>query len=289
MKTPVAFFVFNRPDLTRRVIERIAAARPERLLVVADAPRPGHGSDEALCEEVRRIVSTVDWPCEVETNFSDRNLGCGRRISSGLDWVFERHDRAIVLEDDCLPSTSFFPYCDELLERYRDDDRVGMISGCNLGFPFASRRADYCFSRYPYGWGWASWRRAWKDYDFALNAYDPGVFDELFDDPMVAAHVRGRVERSRSGELDTWDYQWLYTLLAQSRLSIVPTVNLIANIGFGREDATHTNYVHPFANLQVEELRFPLRHPAGMVPSRAASGFMENLARQLQAMQGASA
>jgi hypothetical protein len=280
MKTPVALFVFNRPDLTRQVFARIAEARPERLLVVADGPRPG---EELLCAEVRAIVTNPSWPCEIETNFSERNLGCGRRIASGLDWVFSRHESTIVLEDDCLPSPSFFPFCEELLERYRDDDRVGVINGFNLGHRYDTTTTDYVFSRYMSPWGWASWSRVWRDYNFTIDSFDPAALDELFDDPLVAAHFKERIDRSRRGEIDTWDYQFAYSILVQSRLAVVPAVNLIRNIGLGRADASHTSYEHPFANVTLGELTFPLRHPRLMIPSREANGMIETLARQLQA------
>lgn len=285
MNIPVALFVFNRPDLAAQVFARIAEARPRRLLLIADGPRRDHPSDQELCEEVRRIVTRVDWPCQIETNFSDVNLGCGRRISSGLDWVFEHHEEAIILEDDCLPSPSFFGYCAELLRRYKNDERIGTISGCNLGTPHDAALADYCFSRYPVVWGWASWRRVWRDYDFAVESLDEAVFNELYTDEMIAAYALSRVEDARSGKLDTWDYQLWYALLTRSRLTIIPTVNLIRNTGFGRPDASHLTYDHPLANMPLADVALPLRHPQHIIPSRLADGIVEGFAKQLAAAQ----
>jgi hypothetical protein len=292
MDVPVAFFVFNRPDLAAQVFARIAEARPLRLLLIADGPRPEHPGDRARCEEVRRIVTRVDWPCRVETNFSEVNLGCGRRVASGLDWVFRLHEEAIILEDDCLPSPSFFDYCAELLQRYRNDERIGTISGCNLGAPHDATLADYCFSRYPVLFGWASWRRVWSNYDFAVAAFDEQVFGELFTDERIAALAAARVEAARQGRLDTWDYQLWYTLLTRSQLTIIPTLNLVRNLGFGRPDATHTTYDHPLANMPLAEVTLPLRHPRHIIPSRLADGVVEGFAKQLaaaQAMQGGRA
>lgn len=292
MHVPVAFFVFNRPDLTAQVFARIAEARPSHLLLIADGPRTEQPNDRERCEEVRRIITRVDWPCRVETNFSDVNIGCGRRISSGLDWVFDLHEEAIILEDDCLPSPSFFGYCVELLQHYRNDERIGTISGCNLGAPHDATLADYCFSRYPVVWGWASWRRVWRDYDFAVESLDEAVFDELYTDEMIAAYALSRVEAARQGTLDTWDYQLWYALLTRSRLTIIPTVNLILNTGFGRPDASHMTYDHPLGNMPLADVALPLRHPRHIIPSRRADGVVEGFAKQLaaaQALQGGRA
>ncbi len=276
----VAFFVFNRPDTTARVFERIAAARPRRLLLVADGPRHGQPADVAACARVRELVTRVDWPCQVERAWSDVNLGCGARLASGLDWVFAQAEAAVVLEDDTLPAPSFFPYCAELLARYADDERVGAVAGCNLGVPYDATRGDYVFSRFVTVWGFATWRRVWRGYDRRLADYDPRVFDELFDDERLARHMRARVERTRDGTLDTWDYQLAYALLVQSRLTIVPTRNLVVNLGFGRADAAHTNYAHPLARLPLEELSLPLRHPRHVIASRQAEAVVKALAHE---------
>lgn len=285
MNVPVAFFVFNRPDVAEQVFARIAEARPTDLLLIADGPRSDHPADREQCEEVRSVISRVNWPCRVETNFSEVNLGCGRRISSGLDWVFGLHEAAIILEDDCLPSPSFFGYCAELLERFRNDERVGTISGCNLGTPHDAANADYCFSRYPVLLGWASWRRVWRDYDFAVKSFDKSVFSELYADEKIAAYAASRVEAARQGTLDTWDYQFWYTLLTRSQLTVIPTVNLIRNLGFGRPDASHTTYDHPLGNLSLRDVALPLRHPRHIIPSRRADGVVEAFARQLATAQ----
>ena len=171
LETPVALMVFNRPEATRRVFAAVAAARPNHLLVVADGPRPDRKGERQLCDEVRKIVSAVDWPCKVETSFSEENLGCRRRIISGLDWVFSLVEEAIILEDDCLPDPTFFPYCTELLERYRDCDQVGIIGGFNplpQSFPLPY---SYYFTRQVLIWGWATWRRTWQKYDAHLTTW----------------------------------------------------------------------------------------------------------------------
>lgn len=156
LKTPVAFLIFNRPDTTRRVFAEIAKARPPKLLVVADGPRADHPDDVEKCAAVRAIIDGIDWDCKVLTNYSDINLGCKRRVSSGLDWVFDTVEEAIILEDDCLPHPAFFRFCEEMLNKYRDDKRIAMISGDNFQFGRKRTEYSYYFSRYPHIWGWAS-------------------------------------------------------------------------------------------------------------------------------------
>jgi hypothetical protein len=281
MRTPVALFVFNRPDLAARVFARIAEVRPERLFLIADGPRLDRGEDIDLCAAVRRIIMEVDWPCELNTNFSDVNLGCGRRMSSGLDWVFDHVEEAIILEDDCLPSLSFFPFCAEILDRYRLDERIGIVNGTNLGYRAPPASESYLFSRYPVVWGWATWRRVWQQYDFALTSFDVarscGIFEQLFRDAAVRRYWRISFELVRQGKIDTWDYQLQYSLLLQSRLTIIPAVNLISNLGFGRVDATHGAGNHPADKLPLGELTFPLCHPRFLVRSRSAEQLFEQM------------
>lgn len=266
MATPVAFFIFNRPDTTARVFEAIRQAAPARLLIVADGPRPERAEEAARCAAAREIVSRVDWPCEVSTNFSDQNLGCRRRVCSGLDWVFESVEEAIILEDDCLPEQSFFPFCQELLERYREDERVMMISGDNFRAD-PGRRDSYYFSRYPHIWGWASWRRSWERYDPDMKMWPQvraeGWVENLFPQKRVARYWREAFAAVHSGALDTWDHQFTFCCLMQDGLCIMPETNLVSNLGFGA-DATHTKALCRLAELPIEPIRFPLRHPSSI-------------------------
>ncbi len=169
MRSPVLFLVFNRPDSTRKVFDAIRSARPPKLYITADGPRPDRPAEAKLCSEVRAIASAVDWPCEVKTLFRESNLGCKAGVSSGITWFFSHEDEGIILEDDVLPVPTFFNFCDEMLERYRDDARVSMISGCNLISNHFSPKQSYFFSRYNLIWGWATWRRAWQHYDVAMT------------------------------------------------------------------------------------------------------------------------
>lgn len=264
IRTPVAMLVFNRPDLTVRVLEAVRSARPSRLLVVADGPRPDRAGEAEACAKVRAIVDQVDWPCEVEREFSAPNLGCKRRVSSGLDWVFDRADEAIILEDDCIPGPSFFSFCDEILECYRDDDRVMGVTGCNLQFGRRRGAASYYFSRYMHVWGWASWRRAWRHYDIQMAEW-PSLREarwlrEVFGGWVAAEAWRHLFDLAHAGRVDTWDYQWFFAILRRGGLVVTPNVNLVSNVGTGR-GATHTVRDGPQFSQPVESLDPPLVHP----------------------------
>jgi hypothetical protein len=282
LDTAVAILIFDRPETTAMVFEAIRNARPRRLLVVADGPRPDQAGEAERCAAARAIVERVDWECELSTNYSEINLGCGLRVSSGLDWVFGTVPEAIVLEDDCVPNPSFFTFCGEILDRYRNDDRVMHVSGDNFqsvgrsrGLRSATRRLlrgrakpSYYFSRYPHVWGWASWRRAWASYDVEMTAWRSGAdrktMLENFTDPAERNFWRRTWDAVARGEVDTWDYQWAFACLMRGGLSVMPATNLVSNIGFG-DASTHTGTGSALANLPANRgVGFPLRHPSSV-------------------------
>lgn len=274
LAVPVALFVFNRPETTARVFERIAAARPQRLLLIADGPRADRPDEREQCRAARAIVQDVRWPCDVKTHFSDENLGCKRRIASGLDWVFSNVSEAIVLEDDCLPDPTFFRFCEEMLARYRDDPRIHMVRGTNFVGDRAVDDASYYFSRFYNIWGWATWSRAWAGYDVAMTRWpalrDTGWLERRLPDPAMSGLVRQFFDETHAGRVDTWDYQWVLAGWLHDRLSIVPARNLVSNIGYG-QGATHTHQrAHRLAELSTQPLAFPLRHPAAVTASAQA-------------------
>lgn len=267
LKTPVALIIFNRPDTTARVFKEIAKARPPKLLVVADGPRAHRHGEAEKCALTRSIITQVDWPCDLITNFADVNMGCKMRVSSGLDWIFKTVEEAIILEDDCLPEPSFFRFCEEMLIRYRSDERVSMVSGGNVQFGRKRGKASYYFSRYTHIWGWASWRRAWQHYDRDMQLWpelrDQAWLETTFKNKGEQIYWRNSFEAVHNGGLDTWDCSWTFTCLLKGMLQIVPNVNLISNIGFGPE-ATHTLIVGTHANMPTEPMIFPLIHPANI-------------------------
>jgi len=278
LTTPIAFVIFNRPDTTARVFETIRQAKPPTLLVVADGPRQDREGEAVKCEQTRAIISRVDWPCEVLTNFSDTNLGCKKRVSSGIDWVFKTVPEAVILEDDCLPDPTFFRFCDELLERYRDDERIMMISGDNFQFGRKRTSHSYYFSRYTHIWGWASWRRAWQHYDVDMKLWpasrESGLLNDILDDSKAVRHWRNIFDRVSRGEINTWDYQWTLACWLQSGLSVMPNVNLVSNIGF-HAGATHTAADSPFSDMPTEPVQFPLDHPPFVLRNRHADDFTQ--------------
>jgi hypothetical protein len=266
LSTPIAFLIFNRPDLTEIVFQAIRRAQPKILLVVADGPR--NEAEENQCKATRGIIDRVDWDCEVLKNYSDINLGCRVRVSSGIDWVFSQVEEAIILEDDCLPADSFFSFCETMLDCYRDDRRIMMISGDNFqgGREFLpnSHAYSYYFSKYPHVWGWATWRRAWELYDVNMSSWpffqDENLAYSISEDPVEVQFWQNVFGQIAAGKIDTWDIQWVYTCFHQNGLSILPTVNLVSNLGY-RSDATHTVKPSKLSNLAtgtIDEIDHPI-------------------------------
>ncbi len=273
LKTPVALIIFSRPETTSRVFEEIRKARPPLLLVVADGPRIHHPEDKERCAKARAIIDRVDWPCEVSKNYSDVNLGCRERVSSGLTWVFQRVEEAIILEDDCLPDPTFFQFCEELIERYRNDEKIGHIGGANIQLKRHPSKYSYYFSRYNFIWGWASWRRAWKDFDVDLKSW-PEIrrnawLKSLSSNLRVQHYWQKCFDEVYRHKLDTWDYQWNFHCWIKNRLAILPNTNLISNIGFNK-DATHTVGRDRLDSLPLESMKFPLSHPPSVVRDEMA-------------------
>lgn len=271
MKAAITLIIFNRPETTRKVFEAIAQAKPKKLLIVADGPRPDRVGEAALCAAARAIVTAVDWDCEVLTNFAEANMGCRRRVVTGLDWVFDQVEDSIILEDDCLPHPDFFPFCETLLDRYRDDTRIFGIGGTHFSSDRRWSGDSYYFSRYNRIWGWATWRRAWQHYDVDMKNL-PAFLGRPRDYVPTRAEAREwsiLFRATESGEINTWDYQWQFAVLRNHGFTIAPNANLVTNIGFG-PDATHTkNGKDRGAEIPVQGLG-PLRHPTEIVCNRRA-------------------
>ena len=266
LNTPVAFFIFNRPKTTQMVFESIRGAKPSKLLVVADGPRENVQNEYIKCSEARSIIDRVDWECEIFKNYSDYNLGCKRRISSGIDWIFSMVDEAILLEDDCLPNADFFDFCSELLFYYRNDTRIMHIGGSNLASYTSPDEAEsYYFSKLVNIWGWATWKRAWKHYDVDIMDFPSlqskqGFKEQIFSGKIAENRIK-QYKKAYDGQIDTWDYQWQVTCMAQNGLAIVPYSNLVSNLGFGK-DSSHTNDENSKLNkISLQKLNFPLNHP----------------------------
>lgn len=258
LTTPVAFIIFNRPDTTAQVFEKIREARPEKLYLISDAARDAKEREKVI-ETQKLVEDQIDWKCEVYKNYASENMGCKRRVASGITWVLEQEESVIVLEDDCIPKKEFFRFCQEMLEYYKENSSIMMVSGTNL-LGGVNIPRDYTFSYFPMIWGWGTWRRAWELYDVNMSFW-----------PEVKATKRLRsvygrrsyffIERDNdkvfNNNKDTWDIQWDFTRAYYHGLGIVPKGNLINNIGFNREDATHTTG-ESFEDFEYGEITFPL-------------------------------
>lgn len=285
LTTPVALFSFNRPGVTERVFDTIAKAKPEKLLLISDGPRAHRPDDAERVTATREIFKRINWPCEVLENFSDTNVGPGAHgcVARGLDWVFSQVPEAIILEDDCLPHPTFFRYCQEMLAFYRDDDRISLVGGSNVSVNSIPVEDSYFFSRYSITWGWASWRRVWEKYDPTLSLWpafrDEGGLSSMSHGREESAFWRAVFDDAKRGRArSAWDYAFALGNWAGGRISVVPAVNLVSNIGFG-VDATNTldaQSVH--AEILAAEMRFPLRHPAAFRPLvEADADFARNM------------
>ncbi len=271
-EAPVVFMVFNRPDVTRESFARIRDQQPTRLFIIADGPRTDRPSDVNLCDEVREVVANIDWPCEVLRNYEDHNLGCKQRVSSGLDWVFSHAERAIVIEDDCLPHPDFFRFCNEMLDRYEEDPRIATVTGDNFQEGIHRGDASYYFSKYVHVWGWATWKRAWDCFDvdmaFWLEWRESEGWEMFMPDPIERSHWTKVFNRTARGEIDTWDYQWLASTWFHGGLTAIPNVNLVTNVGFNSE-ATHTTVPVEGSSIDTDPIGAITHPPAVQVDTDA--------------------
>ena len=281
LETPITFIIFKRPHTTAKVFEIIRQVQPKKLFVIADGPRSDREGEAEKCAATRAIIDQVDWDCEVIKNYSEVNLGCARRVSSGLDWVFDNAEETIILEDDCIPHITFFQFCEELLEKYRNDSRITSIAAQNA--QLGQKRTDYSyyFSSYSHCWGWASWRRAWKNYDLYIKLWQEvkksNILDSILNDSKAVSYwesIFDSIYENPTGI--TWDYQWTFACWMQGGLNIIPDVNLVQNVGLGA-DATNfnSNQEVSFINLPTEAIEFPLKHPPFVVRNLPADKFIQ--------------
>ncbi|MBR1440574.1 MAG: hypothetical protein IJ589_05045 [Lachnospiraceae bacterium] len=259
----IGFFTFNRLDTTSAVFEEIRKVKPERLYLISDGAREDRAGEKEKVEEVRTYIeSHIDWPCQVKKNYADSNMGCKKRMASGISWLLENEEMAIIIEDDVKPSEDFFPYMEEILNRYKDDERVMLVSGFKLVTSYPVDES-YTFSHFPMIWGWGTWRRAWAKYDIDIKEWETKKKDKSL---RKRFNFWGYLKYSAdfdsvfSHQKDTWDFQWAFTVLSNDGLAVIPGVNLIENLGFGRADATHTtgNTDQDFTTYPIPK---PYKHP----------------------------
>jgi hypothetical protein len=279
MTPPVLLIMFNRPDLARRVLESIRAARPTRLYLAVDGPRVGNENDVEGTTACRGLESLVDWECQVQVLYQTDNLGCRRGVESAISWFFEHEEFGIILEDDCLPAVGFFNFCGELLERYSSDTRVMSIGGFGEVDEELFKSVSYEFTVYNLIWGWATWRRAWRLNCLTSDRLNEGLespwLESFLGEPNAVKYWRRQMGGAIRGEVDTWDYQWRLSIWMNNGLSITPSRNLVKNIGFD-ERATHTvDELNNYGSHEVAEIDFPLQHPATVCRAYAVDRYLE--------------
>jgi hypothetical protein len=278
---PVLILAFNRPAIAARLFDALRPARPARIFFAVDGAREDRAGEAELVRRVQALADTVDWPCRIAPLFRERNLGCKVAVSGAISWFFEHVEEGLVLEDDCIPHPTYFPFAAELLARYRDDRRVMMVSGdCFQKPPF---RTDYSyyFSRYTHTAGWATWRRAWALYDHRMSAWPElrrgGWLQDILGDRRAVRYWQRIFDATHDDHNTSWAYRFLFAAWSNGCVSIVPRANLMCNIGFG-PGATHTNSVaDPMAEMPVYEMELPLRHPPFMIRDAIADAISEDM------------
>jgi len=262
---PILLIVYNRPSTTRRVFSAIRNVKPSKLFIVADGPKHKIEKDSKKCDETRKITEAINWKCDVKRLYRNRNLGCKHGVVSAINWFFDNVDEGILLEDDCLPGRDFFVFCEQMLNKYRNDNVIMHIGGDNYQNARHKKSNSYYFSKYSQTWGWATWKRAWKEFDPEMKDW-PEVRKQnkigyIFDSMLERYYWYSIFDLvSKKIYFDVWDYQWQYACWKNGALSILPGVNLIENIGFGK-NATHTMKDSLKLRRNIEKMSFPLLVP----------------------------
>lgn len=282
MNPPILIVFFNRRDCLEQVLQRARESRPRAVYLASDGART-HVADEAtIVSDCRRIAQSAGWACPVKTRFLPSNEGCGRAVAGAIDWFFSQEPCGIVLEDDCVPHPSFFPFCSALLDRYADDDRVMSISGSRLVMPCQGnpRSFSYSFSRQPAVWGWASWSRAWRRYSRTISARDVALLaPSQFPTKRHVGQVlwRRKLRRVARGSIDTWDFQWVLAHLKHDGLTVIPRVNLVTNVHVG--PGAHSGPdAGPFQELPTSSMDDPIVHPVAIEHDEALDRMIEIIA-----------
>ncbi len=280
LQTSILFLIYKRLTTTKQVFNQIRKAKPPKLYIAADGPRENVPDEIEKVKEVREyVLNNIDWECEVKTLFRKKNLGCGKAVSEAITWFFNNEEMGIILEDDTLPALSFFWFCEELLHKYKNDLRIGQICGFNLISKKININDSYTFSKYKSSWGWATWRRAWEYMDFEMKWLNSNYKDLIIWDmsysKISVKHWEEVIKKIKNKEVDTWDWQWGFSISTQGQLTIFPKKNLIANIGFGSE-ATHTLDKPPLHFIKNEDIDFPLKHPNYIVQNFFFDKIFEN-------------
>ncbi len=264
-EVPILFLIFNRPDTTLKVFNQIRKVKPKKLFIAADGPRE-KVDDVENCRLARNIVNQIDWDCEVKTLFRKENLGCGKAVSSAINWFFEHVEEGIILEDDCLADFSFFNFCRLMLDKYRYEQKVMMICGTNYFFNKVKSKDSYFFSKYYSVWGWATWKRAWSLFDLKMLQWkklkNTDFFKKISRDKHVRSFWEEHFDMIINNKIDTWDFPWSFTCFLNDGLAVVPFNNLVSNIGL---EGAHANgsigssHFMPTKKIELSDIKHPMK------------------------------
>lgn len=253
----ILIIIFNRPDFSALLLKQLEILKPTKLYIVSDGARDEQ--EKIIVEESRMIFNTIGWKCDIKYNYATYNMGLKNRIISGIDWVFENEEQLIILEDDCIPHPDFFPFCETMLAKYKNDENVMCINGCNLNQILTiNNNASYFFSRYANSWGWATWRDSWNKFDRDLKGLHDTDINTKFK-RVLPSGLRARLywkyifSKVQSSHINSWAFRWMFTLFENNAFAIVPKINLISNKGADSRSTNTRGKLH-FINLPTGKL-----------------------------------
>jgi len=279
MRLPVLLLTFNRPNETEMMIKKLSFMKPTKLYISQDGPRKNHQLDEDLCSEVKKVFKTINWDCEVFYKINDNNLGCRETVSKAINWFFSNEEKGIILEDDCLPSNSFFLFCEKMLDKYENSTEVYVVSGSNFQNNNKIGNADYYFSKYAHCWGWATWKRAWLCYDNSMKFWEKlkksKHWKNLHPSSLEKKYWERIFDDVKNNRIDSWAYVWLASIWNSKGVTITPNINLVINIGFNK-DATNTLYSSNtnFKKLTFQEFKNKISDPQEIKVNNFADNFV---------------
>ncbi len=280
MNIPVLILAFNRPNETRYLLEKLSIIKPSKIYISQDGPRKNIKRDINLCNEVKKILKEVNWNCEVKYKINKNNLGCRISVSSAISWLFENEDVGIILEDDCIPSQSFFKFCQKMLNKYEKNNEIFVISGSNFQKNKFIGDGDYYFSKYAHCWGWATWKRAWYHYDDSMkfwnNFKEKDIWKKIHKNNLERKYWERIFNNVKNKKIDSWAYVWLASVWNFNGITITPNINLISNIGFNK-DATNTLSAGKNSDFtHSKEFKNDIKDPGKIIINTEADEFVFN-------------
>lgn len=279
-ETALLIIIFNRPDLTAQLYSQLEIQKPAKLYIVSDGAR--NDNERIIIDESRAIFERISWNCNVKKNYSDVNMGLRKRIVSAIDWAFDEEEQLIILEDDCIPHPEFFPFCEAMLDKFKNNKEILTINGCNLNPALTyENRESYFFSRYANSWGWATWRRAWFLFDRDLSGLKKPEINTLLKSHLTSPlratiYWRYKLNEVETNRLNSWAYRWMFTLFVNKALAVVPKTNLIRNVGVDARSTNTRGYLH-YINLPTSDMNISeVVEPEILEPNYIYDSWVEN-------------